>query len=203
MGKIAKGSHQKLNVTEQARRRIMVGLGWDPAEKPSFGDKIKKIAGIKHLHHDLDLFCYCYDEARQYIDLVSAEPGKTVNADSTIYHSGDNEEGYGEGDDEEISVELRDLDARIVHLVFKTEVRTGHTFGEVSAPAMRIADGYTDHNFIESDLKSIEGENASAYAFVHLYRKDDGWNLHYIDEFFDAGAVSNWPEELKRFLKVE
>lgn len=203
MGKITKGSHQKLNVTEQARKRIMVGLGWDPAEKPSFTDKIKKMAGIKHLHHDLDLFCYYYDDARQYIDLVSAEPGKTVNADSTIYHSGDNEEGYGEGDDEEISVELRDLDKNIVHLIFKTEVRTGHSFDEISAPAMRIADGYTDHNFLEADLKSIEGDNASAYVFIHIYRNGDNWKIHYIDEFFDASTVSNWPEELKRFLKVE
>ncbi len=201
MPTINKGQHTKLNVTEKSNHRIMAGLGWDPTADISFLEKINDVVAGKKSYHDLDLACFLFDEDYKLLNHVCVEPGKSVDHTGKIYHSGDNVEGYGEGDDEEISVELKNLDMAIQHIVFTVEVRTGHDFTEISNPEIRLADGYSDHNFIRTDLKNEQAEGKFAYAFTHLYRVEEYWNLHYLDEYLDAGNDESRIKQLKLLIQ--
>jgi len=196
-------THRKLNVTKEARERIMVGLGWDPADEANFIEKVKSVASAKELYHDLDLACFTYDKDHNFIASVSAEPGQSIDHTGRIYHSGDNVEGHGEGDDEEISVELKDLDTNIYHIIFTAEIRTGHVFREIDAAEIRIADGYTNHNFVKTALIDDDGLDKNTYVFVHIYRNGDEWNLHHVGEYLDSDNVEEWPTTLKNFLVEE
>lgn len=205
MPALEKGQSGPLNVTLKARRRIMAGLGWDPAEEPGFVDKVQALAGKKDIHHDLDLACYIFDAGLEYLGRVSAEPGFAVDSAEMIYHSGDNEEGYGDGDDEEISAELVDLPADIDRLVFTAIIRTKHSFKDIDTAEIRLADGYTNHNFLSLPINHKDGHRKNAFIFAEVFRDSEaesGWGLHHISDYAHYTGADGFPETLKRFLHL-
>lgn len=201
MARIAKGDTVPLNVTQQARHRVFVGLGWDPNENVGLADKVQEKLGLKHNHHDLDLSCYIYGADKRYISHVSTESGRETDQTGKIYHSGDNVEGVGDGDDEQISVELKDLDEAIQAIVFKASIKSGHSFSEVTEPEIRLVDGYSDHNFLHVALDHTEGNDKSAFVFVSLIKNVEGvWTVKHISEFVDIPADGKWSDILKAYI---
>lgn len=186
MPNLKQNQHTPLNVTQEARHRVFVGLAWDPNEKYNVIDEAKALMGGKPIHHDLDLSCYIYNAEKTLIQCVSAEAEHAVDKSGKIYHSGDNTEGLGDGDDEQISVELKDLDPAIAHIIFVANIKSGHNFGEVASPEIRLGDGYSDHTLHQADLSDARGKTSSSYIFARLYRGADGWAVHNIDEFKDT-----------------
>ena len=188
--------HRPLNVTQQAKHRIFVGLGWDPNERPGALDSIGALLGFRKTAHDLDLACFIYDTDANYIDAISHGASKAIH----IYHSGDSQEGIGEGDDEQISVELKDLDPHIHHIVFTASIKSGHVFADIASPEIRIGDGYSNHVFLRSALDAKEGHDHSTYVFARIYRTGESWALHEINEYHRRSDIQNWPDFLKRYL---
>lgn len=201
MPRIPKGASVPLNVTQQARHRVFVGLGWDPNENVSVKDKALSKLGLKHTHHDLDLSCYIYGANKRYIGHVSTEDGREVDQTGKIYHSGDNVEGVGEGDDEQISVELKGLDPAIATILFKASIKSGHHFSEVNDPEIRLADGYSGHNFLQLSLLGHNENDRPAFVFAALLREtENDWRVHHIGEFVDIPEGGHWAERLKTFI---
>ncbi len=185
MSKLQKNEITKLNVTQKSRHRIFVGLGWDPNDKVGLLDKAKAIAGRRALHHDLDLSCYIFDAEKNCLEHVYAD--RHSDESGQVYHSGDNIEGIGGGDDEQISVELKNLPAHIHSIVFVASIKNGHVFSEINSPEIRIGDGYSGRNFLSQDLSEDEGGEKSGFIFVRIYRdENDGWMLHYIGRYISA-----------------
>jgi len=200
MPQLEKNQHTKLNVTQKAQHRVMVGLGWDPSEGGSIVSKIGDVMKGKKLHHDLDLACFIYDKDLNLLEHISAL-GKACDESGKIYHSGDNVEGFGEGDDEEISVELKDLPETIHHLVFTAEIKTGQDFTEVLNPAIRLADGYSNYDFLSCELNKEKAKGCEAYIFAQLYRDGEDWNTHFIDSFINIANDPTWQETIAAMLK--
>lgn len=202
MPRLEKGEKAQLNVTLKARHRVMAGLAWDPASKTGLMERVKELAG-NPTAHDLDLVCHIFGHDGGFIEHVSGEPGRNVDLSEKIYHSGDNTEGNAAGDDEEISVELRDLPPYIAQIVICAIIRGGHKFGEIAAPEIRLADGYTNHNLLQTPLNHPEGRDKSAFAFARLYRSpryETGWALHHIGEYLKYGGQHDFTEKLKEYL---
>lgn len=196
--RIPKGQTVPLNVSKTGNRRVFVGLGWDPNEDISFKDKALGALGLKETHHDLDLSCYIYDSNKRYITHISHEIGREIDQTGKIYHSGDNVEGVGDGDDEQISIELKELDPTIDTIIFKASIKTDNIFSQVNDPEMRIVDGYADHTFLEVSL--TEGQTA-AFIFVALKRDgEDAWLINHIGEFIEESSEKDWPEVLKAYI---
>ncbi|MCB1531424.1 MAG: TerD family protein [Alphaproteobacteria bacterium] len=196
-----KGSSTILNVTQEAHHRVFVGLGWDPRGQAGLiGNLTEKLSG-KALHHDLDLSCCLYDANNQLIDIVSAETAHAADRTGKIYHSGDSIEGEGPGDDEQISVELKDIDPAIRNIIFAATIKSGHSFGDIHEPEIRLADGYSNREFLVSALHADAGQDKSGYVFVRLYIEGDAWMVQNIGEFFDAGAEKSLADFLKTFIE--
>ncbi|MEZ5813328.1 MAG: TerD family protein [Alphaproteobacteria bacterium] len=199
--RIPKGETVPLNVTQKARWRVFAGLGWDPNEEVSLKDKAMGALGLRDNHHDLDLSCYVFDKDGRYITHVSVEEGREADQTGQIYHSGDNVEGVGEGDDEQISVELDGLDAAIHAIVFKASIKTGHGFNDVRDPEIRLADGYSGHSFLHVSLRGVDNNDKPAFVFAALLRgADEQWMARHIGEFIDAPKDGDWAGILKRFV---
>ena len=198
--RIPKGETALLNISQEAKHRIFVGLGWDPNEDASLKDKALDTLGIKSVDHDLDLSCYIYDADKRYISHVSTEAGRETDQTGQIYHSGDNVAGVGDGDDEQISVELLDLDPAIHSIVFLASIKSGHQFNEVREPEIRLVDAYSDREFLHLSLLDIEGNNQNAFVFASIFRADGQWMLRHIGEFADLNDQSSWSEALKTYL---
>jgi len=196
----AKGERTPLLHTLQARQRILAGLSWDAREDEVgfFGKVIKKDS-----QHDLDITCIILDPDGNYVDFVGAEAQDSMDETGKIYHSGDDMTGEGDTDDEFIYAELAELPRSIAHIFFLAEVRSQHTFEDVDAPNMRLADGMNDNNLLTAELAPGESKGKTAFLFAHIYRSaksETGWMLHNISEYPDTDQIEDWPSYLKNHL---
>src|SRR5690349_9536369 len=92
-----------------------MGLGWDPITEVKkgflgFGSKTVKTAV------DLDASCMMFDAKGEMVDMVWFRQLKSQ--DGSVVHTGDNRSGEGEGDDEQIRVDLSAVPAHVKSLVF-------------------------------------------------------------------------------------
>jgi stress response protein SCP2 len=187
--KLEKGQHRHLNVTQKAQHRVFAGLGWQPHTDIGFMEKLGAMFGTKKTYHDLDLGCLLFDSNKKPIGDISILNGQLADPTGHIYHSGDNVDGATDGDDEQVSVELLNVEKAIDYIMFVATIKSGHTFGELHSPEIRIADGYSNHTFLETPLTHLEGKAKNAFAFASIYRATDGWNLHNISTYLDLMAV--------------
>ncbi|MFK7839116.1 MAG: TerD family protein [Bdellovibrionales bacterium] len=189
-----------LNVSQTETQRIFVGLGWDPKERETLMDKLGVFMGKHEAHHDLDLACYTYNPDGECLGYVNADKNHSQNPSGSIYHSGDSVEGIGDGDDEQISVELKNLPPNVHHILFKVSIKSGHHFGEVLMPEIRLCDGYTERVFLYKTLE--DGKERDGYVFAHLYRHQESgeWVLKEIHAFDDHTDPEGWKDTLKAYL---
>lgn len=200
---IPKGKKVSLQHTHTGRERIVVAISWNEAKavKVSVMDKLR---GNIPQQHDLDLSCFVFDNKGAYIDFVGPMAQDNLDHTGAIYHSGDDETGAGDGDDESISCELAGLPDETHHLFFLTEIRSDHTFGQVGETTMRLADGMTNKNLYELSMAVKDGKNARACVMLHIYREPQsatGWALHVVDDYPDITKVSSWGTYLTKYLK--
>lgn len=203
-GYIQKGERAELQVTQKARHRITCGLSWDPMQTgPSIGERLKSISGHNVKSYDLDLTCIMYDAEGEFVDGVSGKPDETIDDSGKVYHTGDDVSGVGKDDDEQVSVELKDLPDYIHHIFFVVEIQSAHTFGDVINPEIRITDAMTNQDLIKAPIgQSTEAHHSSACVFMHLYRENEQWMMHYIDDYMDVSDVADWTEKLKDYISV-
>lgn len=106
---------------------------------------------------------------------------------------GDNLTGAGEGDDEQIEVDLSKIPANVSKIAFTVtiydaEVRR-QNFGQVSNAFIRIVDEVTGQELIRYDL----GEDFSietALVVGELYKNNNEWKFNAIGSGFQGGLAA-------------
>lgn len=173
---LAKG--QKISLNKEAGgslTQVTMGLGWDPVKK---GGLLGGLFGSSGGSIDLDASCVMFDEARKVVDMVWFRQLKSK--DGSILHTGDNLTGEGEGDDEQIIVNLDKIPANIKSLVFTVNSFTGQTFDSVESAYCRMVDSKNNKEIARYTL-SGKG-NHSAQIMAKLYRHEGEWKMHAIGE---------------------
>ena len=174
-----KGQKVDLTKNNPGLSKILVGLGWD----------VKKYDG----GHDFDL------DAAAFLLGVN---GKVLNdADFVFYnnlkhlsgavqHMGDNLTGAGDGDDEQIRVDLSKLPGNIDKVAFTVTIHEAEqrkqNFGQVSNAYIHIFDETSGKELIRYDL----GEDFSIETAVvvgELYRQAGEWKFNAIGSGFKGG----------------
>jgi len=167
---------QKISLEKEAGgalASVVMGLGWDVAKKKGlfgFGGGNQSI--------DLDASCFMFDDNNQPVDLVYF--GHLSSNDGSIQHSGDNRTGEGDGDDEQIAVNLARVPAHIKSLVFTVNNYTGQDFSQVENAYCRLVDGQSGKEIARYDLSAQGKHNAQIMA--KLYRHNGEWKMHAIGE---------------------
>ena len=167
---------QKISLDKEAGgalTRIVMGLGWDAIKKKGlfgFGSKTESV--------DLDASCVLFDEAGRPVDTVWFRQLKSK--DGSIVHTGDNRSGAGEGDDEQIVVDLSAVPAQVKSLVFTVNSFTGQNFSQVENAYCRILNAADQKEVARYDL-SVQGAH-SAQIMAKLYRHNGEWKMHAIGE---------------------
>jgi tellurium resistance protein TerZ len=173
---LAKG--QKISLNKEAGgslTQVTMGLGWDPVKK---GGLLGGLFGSSGGSIDLDASCVMFDEAGKVVDMVWFRQLKSK--DGSILHTGDNLTGEGEGDDEQIIVNLDKIPANIKSLVFTVNSFTGQTFDSVESAYCRMVDSKNNKEIARYTL-SGKG-NHSAQIMAKLYRHEGEWKMHAIGE---------------------
>ena len=167
---------QKISLEKEAGgalTSVVMGLGWDVAKKKGlfgFGGGNQSI--------DLDASCFMFDDNNRPVDLVYF--GHLRSNDGSIQHSGDNRTGAGDGDDEQIAVNLARVPANIKSLVFTVNNYTGQDFSQVENAYCRLVDGQSGKEIALYDLSAQGSHNAQIMA--KLYRHNGEWKMHAIGE---------------------
>ena len=179
---LQKGQKVDLTKGNPSLKNIMVGLGWDVNVFDSGAD------------FDLDAAAFMVGEngkcptEKEFIFY-----GNLEHSSGALKHMGDNLTGEGEGDDEQIEVDLTKIPANVSRVVFTVtiydaEVRR-QNFGQVSNAFIRIVDVATDRELIRYDL----GEDFSIETAVvvgELYRHNGEWKFNAIGSGFQGGLAA-------------
>jgi tellurium resistance protein TerZ len=167
---------QKISLEKEAGgalSRAVMGLGWDAIKSKGFFG-----FGAKTESVDLDASCVMFDEANRPVDVVWFRQLKS--RDGSIVHTGDNRTGAGDGDDEQIIVDLSRVPATVKSLVFTVNSFTGQNFSQVENAFCRIINAANQQEVARYDL-SVQGSH-TAQIMAKLYRHNGEWKMHAIGE---------------------
>ncbi|KEI18430.1 TerD family protein [Clostridium haemolyticum] len=179
---LSKGQKVDLTKTNPGLAKVVVGLGWDTNKYDGGND------------FDLDAAAFLLDRNAKVVsegDFVFYNNLKH-NSESVI-HLGDNRTGEGDGDDEQISVELNKVPSNIEKIDFTVTIHDaelrGQNFGQVSNAFIRIINADTSEELIRYDLSedySIE----TALVVGELYRYNGEWKFNAIGSGFQGGLAA-------------
>lgn len=166
---------QKISLSKSdgsALTQVIMGLGWDAIKKKGF----LGFGGGGDI--DLDASCVLFDENKQPLDVVYF--GQLQSKDGSITHTGDNRTGDGDGDDEQIIVDLSRVPANVKSLVFTVNNYTGQDFSQVENAFCRLVDKSNGSEVARYNLSAQGKHNAQIMAKV--YRHNGEWKMHAIGE---------------------
>ncbi len=179
---LSKGQKVDLTKKNPGLKKIMVGLGWDVNAFDSGFD------------FDLDAAAFMLDASGKCpSDKEFVFYGNLVHSSEGVKHMGDNLTGEGDGDDEQILVDLTKVPANIERIAFTVtiyEAEARHqNFGQVSNSYIRLVDETTGTEMIHYDL----GEDFSietAIVVGELYRNNGEWKFNAIGSGFQGGLAA-------------
>lgn len=179
---LQKGQKVDLTKGNPSLKHVLVGLGWD----------VNKYDG----GFDFDL------DASAFLLGVN---GQTPNTDAFVFygnlkhpsgaveHMGDNLTGEGDGDDEQILVDLSKIPDGIDKIAFTVTIYEAEArrqnFGQVSNAFIRIVDNDTGRKLIRYDL----GEDFSietAIVVGEIYRHGGEWKFNAVGSGFQGGLAA-------------
>ena len=169
---------QKVDLTKgnPGLSKILVGLGWDT----------KKYDG--GFDFDLDAAAFVLGANGKVLsDADFVFYNNLKHSSGAIQHMGDNLTGAGDGDDEEIRVDLTKIPANVDKIAFTVTIHEAdkrrQNFGQVSNAFIRIVDEQKNQELIRYDL----GEDFSIETAVvvgELYRNSGEWKFNAVGSGF-------------------
>lgn len=176
---------QKIDLTkgDGGLRQVMVGLGWDEAEQPRgfFAPKPQPIdcdasailcgANGRVVSSDVSQCCVYF--------------GNLKHSSGAIVHQGDNLTGEGDGDDEQIMVNLPMVPAQVDKIVFVVNIYDARTrnqhFGLIRNAFIRLVD--MDHRTEICRFNLSENySNMTGLVVGEIYRKNGEWKFNAIGQ---------------------
>ena len=179
---LSKGQKVDLTKTNPGLQKIVVGLGWDINQFDS-GSAF-----------DLDTAAFLTgDNGKVSSDKDFVFYGNLVHESASVTHLGDNLTGEGDGDDEQLKLDLSKIPASVSKVAFTVTIyesdARNQNFGQVSNAFIRILDEATNTELIRYDL----GEDFSietAIVVGELYRHNGEWKFNAIGSGFQGGLAA-------------
>ena len=179
---LSKGQKVDLTKGNPGLKSIMVGLGWDVNAYDSGAD------------FDLDAAAFLLGaNGKCPTEKEFVFYGNLKHLSGAVNHMGDNLTGAGEGDDEQIQVDLTKIPANVEKIAFTVTIyeadQRRQNFGQVSNSFIRIVDDTSGRELIRYDL----GEDFSIETAVvvgELYRYNGEWKFNAIGSGFQGGLAA-------------
>lgn len=161
---LQKGQRQNIDAP-----KFIIGLGWD-TNSSTTGTAF-----------DLDASVFILNDQKK---LVSDEHlifyNNLKSPDGAVEHTGDNLTGAGDGDDEQIKVDLTNIDSKVNEVCIVVTIHDAdarrQNFGQVRNSYVRIFDAVTNEVVLKYELEedfSIE----TAVEFGRIYKRDGQWKF--------------------------
>jgi tellurium resistance protein TerD len=177
---LSKGGNLSLTKTDPGLSKAVVGLGWDP--RTTTGDAF-----------DLDasaLLVGANGKVRSDADFIFYNQKQTP--DGSVTHLGDNRTGEGEGDDEQIQVNLTKVAADVERIVVVVSIDQAESrrqnFGMVRSAYCRIVNEATNAEVVRYDL-SEDAASETCMIFAELYRNAGEWKFKAVGQGYASGLA--------------
>jgi tellurium resistance protein TerD len=175
---LSKGGNVSLTKEAPGLTAVTVGLGWD----------VRTTTGTDF---DLDASAILTKEdgkVRNDQDFVFFNNLKS--ADGSVEHTGDNITGEGEGDDEQIKVNLAAVPADVAKIAFPVSIYDAEnrqqSFGQVRNAFIRVVNQAGGQELARYDL-SEDASTETAMVFGELYRHGVEWKFRAIGQGYASG----------------
>ncbi len=177
---LQKGQKVSLSKENAGLSKVVIGLGWDEVQKGKGGFFAKK---PKPIDCDASALLLINGRLTNKEDIIYF--GNLRHKSGTIQHMGDNLTGAGEGDDEQIIVDLANVPAeydRIVLVVniYQAVQRNQH-FGMVENAFIRLVDGRNNNEMCRYNLTE-NYSGMTAMIFGEVYRHNGEWKFNAIGQ---------------------
>ncbi len=176
---LKKGQKVDLTKSNPGLKKVLIGLGWDTNKYDGGSD------------FDLDSAAFLLGENGKVTSDGDFIFYNNLNhASNSVTHLGDNTTGNGDGDDEQLKVDLSSVPQNVTKIDFTVTINDAESrrqnFGQVSNAFIRICNEETGEELIRYDL----GEDYSietAVIVAELYRNGTEWKFNAIGSGFEGG----------------
>ncbi|MFE8695790.1 TerD family protein [Cytobacillus sp. FJAT-53684] len=179
---LSKGQKVDLTKSNPGLTKVVVGVGWD----------VNKYDGGNDFDLDSSIFLLG-ENGKVSTDSDFVFYNNTNGGNGSVVHTGDNRTGEGEGDDEQVNVNLATVPANIQRITFTITIHDGEArnqnFGQVSNAYVRIMSEDSGEELIRYDL----GEDFSietALVVGELYRHNTEWKFSAIGSGYQGGLAA-------------
>ncbi|MEN9503935.1 MAG: hypothetical protein RI964_3220 [Pseudomonadota bacterium] len=178
---LQKGGNVSLTKEAPGLTSVLVGLGWDTRVTDGTA-------------FDLDASVF-----------MLGESGKVLSDDSFIFynnkksacgsveHLGDNRSGEGEGDDEQVKLNLAGMPEAVKKLVFAVTIHDAEArrqnFGQVNNAYIRLLNAADNSEIARYDL-SEDASVETAMLFGEVYRHNADWKFKAVGQGFAGGLAA-------------
>ena len=204
---LQKGQKISLTKDNSGLNKIAVGLGWDERTV----EPEKKKGFFKNLFGETDSLSTTYDidcDASAFLLTNGKLKRKDddivyyghLHHNSGVNHTGDNLTGEGEGDDETINVDLKDIPESFDRIVFTVNIyqakSRGQHFGMIENAFIRVYNRETNEELCRFNLTD-DFKDKTALICGEIYRHNGEWKFNAIGEGSNANSVQKLAENYK------
>ena len=192
--KLQKGQKVSLSKEHAGLSKIVVGLGWDEVERKRgfFAPKPQDI--------DCDAFALLLQNGKLADKNDIVYFGNLTHYTNSVKHMGDNLTGAGDGDDEQIVIDLNAVPEKYDRIVIAVNIyqayqRNQH-FGMIKNAFIRLVDARNGQEMCIYNLTE-DYSNKTAMLFGEVYRYNGEWKFNAVGQGTTDGSIS---EFAKRYL---
>jgi tellurium resistance protein terD len=171
---LQKGQRESLNA-----QKFIIGLGWDTNSYSTGVD------------FDLDASVFILGENKKILSDKHFVFYNNLNSpNDAVVHSGDNLTGDGDGDDEQVIVDLSKIDANATEICVVITIHDAENrkqnFGQVRNSFIRIVDANSNQELLKYELEedfSVE----TAVEFGRIYKRNGEWKFEAVGAGMKGG----------------
>lgn len=190
---LSKGQRVSLEKeTGKTLDRIIMGLGWDVKKQEKSGGFFGFLTGGGG-SVDLDASVGLFDSSGNLVDQVWFQ--QLQSKDGSVQHTGDNVTGEGDGDDEQILVDLSRVPASVQTMVFVVSSYSKDTFDQIDNAYCRMVDARSKTELVRYAL-SGQGPH-TAQIMMSVYRRDSGWSVRAIGEKGNGRTIKDLTAQMR------
>jgi tellurium resistance protein TerD len=177
---LTKGGNVSLTKQAPDLTAVLVGLGWD----------VRTTSGHAF---DLDASALLVDASGRVLsDEHFVFFNNLRSPDGSVEHTGDNLTGEGEGDDEQVRVDLSVVPAEVDKVVFPVSIydadSRGQSFGQVRNAFIRVVNAADNNELARYDL-SEDASTETAMVFGEVYRSGAEWKFRAVGQGYATGLA--------------
>ena len=193
--KLQKGQKVSLSKENAGLSTVVVGLGWDEVEQKRKGFFAPKPQPI-----DCDAFAILLKNGKLVDNNDVVYFGNLTHYTQSVRHMGDNLTGAGDGDDEQIIVDLNSVPGEYDRIVIAVNIyqareRNQH-FGMIQNALIRLVDGRNNSELCIYNLTE-NYSNQTAMLFGEVYRHNGEWKFNAVGQGTTDNSIG---EFARRYL---